>query len=308
MVGSTTNQKNHVTWGVLSDHAKLPLAYTFHWPGLNRSFWPGDACGVLGSLLLLELPAANVSFSSGPVSYCKWIEMVLFRQYSCRCPLQNQTNNHLKGFVGWFKALFLSALHWWLQVSLPFKDVTVGQPTCRGATCQLVELRYVLAAVNNRPWQQPATRRRVAELPDLLEAASGRKPVHEKKHVAFQRLSFSTSVTIRRNFWMGIHMMHKIQSTSDTIQSKGDSIKIVILKIIRLLTHDTSLDKTCHLAIWAMRPEFDYSPMAKIWHLAPVPALEGWQWQTRRHGSSPDFFDPIGSMYSILTYIYHKRE
>ena len=119
MVGSTTNQKNHVTWGVLSDHAKLPLAYTFHWPGLNRSFWPGDACGVLGSLLLLELPAANVSFSSGPVSYCKWIEMVLFRQYSCRCPLQNQTNNHLKGFVGWFKALFLSALHWWLQVSLP---------------------------------------------------------------------------------------------------------------------------------------------------------------------------------------------
>ena len=115
--------------------------------------------------------------------------------------------------------------------------------------------------------RNPETRRRtswiVGVFPDLLEAASGRKPVHEKKHVAFQRLSFSRSVTIRRNFWMGIHMMHKIQSTSDTIQSKGDSIKIVILKIIRLLTHDTSLDKTCHLAIWAMRPEFDYSPMAK---------------------------------------------
>ena len=316
MVGSTTNQKNHVTWGVLSDHAKLPLAYTFHWPGLNRSFWPGDACGVLGSLLLLELPAGNVSFSSGPVSYCKWIEMVLFRQYSCRCPLQNQTNNHLKGFVGWFKALFLSALHWWLQVSLPFKDVTVGQPTCRGATCQLVELRYVLAAVNNRPRQQPATRRRVAELREsseffqicwrqLLEGNLSTK----KKHVAFQRLSFSTSVTIRRNFWMGIHMMHKIQSTKwyDSIKRRfnqnGDFKDNQVAD-----TWYFTRQKTCHLAIWAMRPEFDYSPMAKIWHLAPVPALEGWQWQTRRHGSSPDFFDPIGSMYSILTYIYHKRE
>ena len=314
MVGSTTNQKNHVTWGVLSDHAKLPLAYTFHWPGLNRSFWPGDACGVLGSLLLLELPAANVSFSSGPVSYCKWIEMVLFRQYSCRCPLQNQTNNHLKGFVGWFKALILSALHWWLQVSLPFKDVTVGQPTCRGATCQLVELRYVLAAVNNRPRQQAATRRRVAELRESSEffqicwrqLQAGNLST-KKKTCGFPKAEFFHKCDNSKKL-LGIHMMHKIQSTSDTIQSKGDSIKIVILKIMRLLTHDTSLDKTCHLAIWAMRPEFDYSPMAKIWHLAPVPALEGWQWQTRRHGSSPDFFDPIGSMYSILTYIYHKRE